>query len=211
MFWPLLVPALTTKYLQPLDTHGFAIYKVRLQRAYHDAGIHGDGPDVNFAALLDSLLTTINDVIFGRSWSHAFSSNGFSLGQTGMLPAKFAKLAFAEPTTFAASRPSDEQVLTCFPKNSKFNVARVWRGVDKVEHTVDDIPKLLCEITAAPKAAPISTRTRAKAKTSDSATSENTRAGKPPSAIIKVGSETKPQKDAAKPQKTDGADLHDKK
>ena len=164
MFWPLLIPALTTKYLQPLDTHGFAIYKVRLQRAYHDAGIHGDGPDVNFAALLDSLLVTIRDVIFGRSWSNAFSSNGFSLGQKGMQPAKFAKLAFAGPTTFAATRPSDEEVLTCFPKATTFNVARVWRGVDKVEHKVGDIPKLMYDITAVPKAAPIAMRTRAKAK-----------------------------------------------
>ena len=61
-FWQLLMPALTTKYFQPLDTHVFAVYKLRLQRAYHDVGIT---IAVNFSTLLDRLLTTIRDVIHG--------------------------------------------------------------------------------------------------------------------------------------------------
>ena len=173
MFWPLLVPSKTTKYIQPLDTHCFAIYKVRLQRVYHDAGIRDVDPGINFAALLDSLLITIKDVIFGRSWSHAFSRNGFSVNQAGMQPSRFAKLSFAGPVVFPTSRPTAEQLLACLPKNSTFNTERVWRGVDKVAHTVADIPKLVSEVASVTKADPIATRTRSKAKATAAASTSS--------------------------------------
>ena len=167
-FWPMLIPALMTKYLQPLDTHVFAVYKLRLQRLYHGAGA---AMPVTFSTLLDCIITAIRDVILSRDWSAAFASNGFSPGQGGVSAKKLAKLSINGPIGVSSARPTDEQLKACFPKNATVVSATVWRGVDTPRTptlATSVMPKLIPLGTipvVCPTAKPISSRTRAKSKT----------------------------------------------
>ena len=163
----MLVPALTTKYLQPLDTHVFAVYKLRLQRVYHEVGV---AKPVNFSTLLECVCTAIEETIMSRDWPAAFSSNGFSSNQGGLSVGKLSKLSISGGVCVPTSRPSTDQLKACFPKTANVVAAAVWRCVDTPRMPLvgdSAVPKSMPLRTfpvLRAKAKPICTRTRAETK-----------------------------------------------
>ena len=128
--WPLLVPASTTRHVQVLDTHGFAAYKLCLQRKYQAKRIQTTDGVVGVAELVDAIQETIKDTLDSKIWSTAFDYNGFGLRQAGVSPKLLATLGVVEPVAIPADRPSDEQVLSCFPRGAKPEGIGAWLTLD---------------------------------------------------------------------------------
>ena len=166
-FLQMLIPARTTKYLQPIDAHIFAVYKLCLQRAYHNLGVTAS---MSFSTLLDCVCIAIREIIVAREWSNAFASNGFSHCQGGVTKEKLVKLSIDGSIAMSSASPVNDQLKLCFPSSATIVSATVWRGVNK-PRSLKDAAGALPTLTSAgkgiavgPKAKPISTRTRAKTK-----------------------------------------------
>ena len=73
----IVVPAKTAWLLQPLETHGFALYKVYLMRKYQAARIRSADGVVGVGELLNSMYAATRAVLDGRDWSTALAHNGY--------------------------------------------------------------------------------------------------------------------------------------
>ncbi len=128
--WPVLVPAQATWLLQPLDTHGFLSYKVRLQRAYQEARLSTETGEVRIGGLLSCIVTAVRDALESRDWASAFTSDGFSPGQMGVSERVLNHLQLTGAASAPRERPSPEQLALCFPRNRVVPVAAIWRRID---------------------------------------------------------------------------------
>ena len=167
--WPHLVPPSLTWFLQPLDTEGFAVYKLRIQREFQDARTRQVIAIGDVAALLPCIYIAIETVLNSKNWAAAFDRNGFSLGQLGV---KIDKLRAMDACALAVpcERPVLEQLSLCFPRRRKIVPAAIWRGADAKA----PVATVACAassssssaVLAVPPAAiaPIAHRTRSKAK-----------------------------------------------
>ena len=75
--WPLFVPAKLTWLLQPLDTHGFSLFKHTLRMAHRRARARSADGVVPFADFVQCIYTAIRTVLQGRRWSSAVDADGF--------------------------------------------------------------------------------------------------------------------------------------
>ena len=79
--WLLVIPPQMTKWLQPLDTHWFALYKTELILAYQEARVRSlsDSGDLNMGEFLGCVYQTIRRVLEGRpeALARAFDQDGF--------------------------------------------------------------------------------------------------------------------------------------
>ena len=166
--WPHLVPPGMTWFLQPLDTEGFAGYKLRLQRAFQDSRRrHGHGIG-DVGRLLACVYIAIREVLATKDWSAAFDRAGFSLGQLGVKEHKLRSLGGC-PLAIPCDRPTEQHVQVCFPKNRKCQFASLWRAVDKTDDVAHATASAssssgVSVATPPPAAGPIALRTRAKTK-----------------------------------------------
>ena len=128
--WPVLVPAKMTWLLQPLDTHGFAAYKIHLQKAYQQARIRTADGSVGVAELLESAYAAIHHVLELRDWGPSFDHNGFRASQVGVSGKVLATLQVEAPLTIPSTRPTDETLKACFPKRARVPSARLWRMLE---------------------------------------------------------------------------------
>ena len=128
--WPILVPAKMTGVLQMLDTHGFAIFKIHIQRSYQAARIATADGQVGIAELIASIRTAIREVLEGRSWAHAFVGNGFGAEQIGISRRVLDELQFEAPLSISAAKPTLTQLQACFPQRLRAPVASAWRSLN---------------------------------------------------------------------------------
>lgn len=75
--WYIVVPARLTWLLQPLDSHGFVLYKNYLRRGFSDAACNADTRSY-MRCMLDLVVGAIRYVLQGRRWQHAFEQTGFA-------------------------------------------------------------------------------------------------------------------------------------
>ena len=125
--WPIVIPAGLTWLLQPLDTHVFALYKIRLQKAYHTARIKTEDGHVAIAEFLPCVYAAISETLDGQDWSSAFERNGFSVDQA-KISARVRKALPAEGAMHAcSSRPIDAELLLCLPRRCKLDLRLFWK------------------------------------------------------------------------------------
>jgi len=132
---PLVSPAKLTWFLQPLDTHAFARYKLHLQRAYQDARRSSESGTVGVAEVLDSIYVVIRHVLEQNQWGSAFDRNGFSAGQHGVPPKMWNQLELDTRIAVASSQPTTDQVRLCFPGRCRVPV-NVWRPLSTISVVV---------------------------------------------------------------------------
>ena len=125
--WPVVVPAKATWLLQPLDTHVFLAYKVRLQKAYQEARLRTETGEIFLRELLPCIVLAVHQVFESREWAHAFNSDGFSLGQAAVSERVRSHLQLADAAAAPHVRPSLDQLSLCFPKRRVVPVAAIWR------------------------------------------------------------------------------------
>ena len=127
-FWLIVVPARMTFLLQPLDTHVFAVYKARLQRAYQSARSrsHAANGDLCIEEFLQCIDHAIRSVLEERSWASAFDSDGFGEHQRMLGCRVRAALQLSVCPAIPSTRPSDDQLRQCFPRRARPNFALLW-------------------------------------------------------------------------------------
>jgi hypothetical protein len=128
--WAVLVPAKATWLLQPLDTHAFLAYKVRLQGAYQDARLLTADGEMNLPELVPCVCRAVREVLEARAWARAFDHDGFSAAQTAVSERVSNELGHAAHLDIPSTRPSLDQVKLCFPKRAKIPWTAIWRPFD---------------------------------------------------------------------------------
>ena len=124
--WPVVVAAATTWLLQPLDTHAFALYKCRLQKAYQTLRIRSADGRVGVAGLLVAMYVAIREVLVGRHWAPAFARNGFGTSQAEVSERVLSHLEMTPPLAIACTQPTVDQLRLCWPRGMLIPVADVW-------------------------------------------------------------------------------------
>jgi hypothetical protein len=124
--WPIVVPARLTWMLQPLDTHGFILYKNWLRRAFVDAIAEGDARP-SMRRMLDLVFGVIRHVLQGHRWQQAFDQNGF--GEDTSTVSSFIKhqCGIAMVPILPATCPTAIELQRCWPRNRPFNTELVFR------------------------------------------------------------------------------------
>ena len=126
--WPLVVPARMTGFLQPLDTHGFAAFKMCLQRLFQDHRVDNFGDTDMLRTVLLSIIGAIQQVLEARPWAAAFADNGLSKHQQALGEAVKTKVGGAVVTaTIADTRPTIQQLRHCFPKRAAVPEMQLFR------------------------------------------------------------------------------------
>jgi hypothetical protein len=78
----LLVPALCTWLLQPLDVYVFSIFKRTLHRKHMQLRMETESGLLTHAGRIRCLQETIQECLITRDWSHTFPACGLSLSAT---------------------------------------------------------------------------------------------------------------------------------
>ena len=78
--WLHYIPAKLTFLLQPLDTHCFAMFKMKLRRRFNDARRQCPDGQVTPLDWLRILMSLSNQVLGARPWKKAFQQNGLGSG-----------------------------------------------------------------------------------------------------------------------------------
>lgn len=127
--WPIVVPAKMTWLLQPLDTHAFLPYKIRLQQLYGSARVRASAGDVGVQELLQCIYAAIREVLQGRRWESSFERDGFGAAQAGVSERVTEQLGIASPIDVPTTRPVLAQLKACFPARTRVSEEHVWRAV----------------------------------------------------------------------------------
>lgn len=143
-FWLIIVPALMTFLLQPLDTHTFAAYKACFQLAYQMARSRSASPsgDVTIAELLPCIDHAIQSVLETRLWSDAFDSDGFGHAQRALGHRVKHCLELESSPVVPSTPPTDDELRLCFPRKSRPDFV-LLRSLFEVPTTPPPLPPLV--------------------------------------------------------------------
>ena len=110
------VPPKLTWLLQPLDTHGFARFKLFLANEFRRRMLHSGVGQVPAGTMLVSIGRAVRKVLQGTRWAKAFADNGFGEGE----PVRKSILLYlqleAQPAV-SDKLPSLAQFVALFPAN----------------------------------------------------------------------------------------------
>lgn len=136
--WLVLVPAKTTWLMQPLDTHAFMAFKTYLRQAYQEARIAAAMADLDIGRFLNCVYESIRLVLQGRRWLRAFCDNGFGAGQRELSLRILRQLQIdaGGRVEIPFTRPSLDQLRSCFPRRSVIPAALLWRPFDDTSAAV---------------------------------------------------------------------------
>ena len=123
--WYLVIPARCTWLLQPLDTHGFAKYKLYLKNHFQDQGATAMDDHVTLR-MIRLVVGAIRHVLQGFRWRDAFWSNGFSRGQLSASSYIKEHLEYDKLPAYTAQRPSLDAMCLCWTRNRAVHEAAVW-------------------------------------------------------------------------------------
>ena len=115
-FFPITIPAGSTGFLQPLDTHVFLNLKRRLQRESHAACIVSESGDIKVSVLIQCLTKAIQGIVTCGNWAYAFDENGFGHLQTRVTDRVRNVIAVTSALAIGCERPTLDMVATCFPR-----------------------------------------------------------------------------------------------
>ena len=114
----MIVPARMTWLLQPADVHTFAIYKAHMRRCWQDMMAARDDGVLDLKDLFMIVFDTIENVLEGRCWKHAFKSTGYHTNLAQVSNYIMKKLAYETKPTLTDSPPQLEDLKHIWPKNS---------------------------------------------------------------------------------------------
>jgi len=129
--WPIVVPARMTWLLQPLDTHAFLLFKIRLQQSCHAARVRAADGGLSLTELLVAIIDAIHTVLEARGWGDAFDRDGYGVGQAGLSDRVLRELGAAAAPTIPATRPTLLRLQACFPRNRRVREELIWRAVSQ--------------------------------------------------------------------------------
>ena len=124
--WPHLVAAKMTRWIQVLDTHGFAAYKTYLQKAVQDARMQSANGVVDVGMLIECICASISGVLEARSWADAFDGDGWGASQVGVRQRLLREFQLEAPLAVSAEKPEVAQLQHCFPKRMRVPAAAIW-------------------------------------------------------------------------------------
>ena len=110
--WPIIIPPQTTDMLQVPDTHIFAPLKAELREECDRTRAHLRG-DMSMRAYIGCIRSALDNVLYNRSWLHAFNQNGYALNQVGASK----KLNDALNEAVSACKPTAHELSLCCPRN----------------------------------------------------------------------------------------------
>ena len=149
--WPVVVPARMTWLLQPVDTHTFLPYKIRLQQLCHLARVGTADGSLSLAQLLEAICCAIREVLQDRRWDTAFDRDGYGVGQTGVSLRVLRELGAGWPPIIPATRPTLAQIQTCFPRNRRPREELVWRALTQAGVTAGGVAVAVASAPAGPR------------------------------------------------------------
>lgn len=124
--WISFVPAKLTYLLQPLDTHVFASYKLRLRRLYREAKLDGHGV-VSVIKWLELLFDMCTKFLCSGKWRKAFERTGMLGTRPQNLSSELQAIcADVVVTTGAASLPSKEDLQLMMPRGTMVPYVDLW-------------------------------------------------------------------------------------
>ena len=126
----ILVPALMTWLLQPLDAECFHAFKIELQEQYQVARALSGGDELSIDQFLACLYASIDTTVQRRPWTHVFDRLGFGSCQKALGHTVKSELQLHDVIHVPHDRPSLALLQLCFPRNSKIPVASIWRTID---------------------------------------------------------------------------------
>ena len=118
-----LVPAGLTWLLQPLDTHVFRQFRMKMQEGWLASKSRAEDGRIPMIDWLQVVAATIRDVVSGRDWQRAFEHSGLLLEQTIMPQHRLQLFGWDTHPTVAPGLPALGQAGQMFPRRSKCNVA----------------------------------------------------------------------------------------
>ena len=130
-FFYFLIPARMTWVMQPCDTHVFAQFKRHLQEAAQTAAVRDEKGYVPLATLFDIVGDTVQVVLRGKRWAHAFHDLGLAGNQEGLSASVLQKLGLAAAPQVGASLPTLAQLQEIWPTNAVIPIDLAFGTVTK--------------------------------------------------------------------------------
>ena len=115
--WPIIIPARCTWLLQPLDTHVFRQYKMRLRARYQIRRLETANGQLTMAQFLPVVYDSIRQVLEGRRWAAAFDQDGFGQSQRALSAFVLRQCQLEGPPSVPALLPTLEVLERCWPRN----------------------------------------------------------------------------------------------
>jgi len=112
----LCIPASMTAYMQPLDTHVFALYKNYIRDGIEAAVINSASGEVGTFTTLEILVNGIQQVIQARPWRQAFLQNGFGEHQQNVSASLKQRLGLDGMLDVPADLPTLEELNSIYPR-----------------------------------------------------------------------------------------------
>jgi len=126
--WYVVVPALMTWLLQPLDTHGFQMYKRYLKQRFQDANAAGPTPPLS-VLMIRLVCGAIRDVLQGVRWTTSFRKDGFGAQQREVSSYIRNELEFESLPDYPSEAPTAASLRFLWPRNRIANVEAVMLGM----------------------------------------------------------------------------------
>ena len=130
-FFYFLIPARMTWVMQPCDTHVFAQFKRHLQEAAQTAAVRDEKGYVPLATLFDIVGDTVQVVLRGKRWAHAFHDLGLAGNQERVSASVLQKLGLAAAPQVGASLPTLAQLQEIWPTNAVIPIDLAFGTVTK--------------------------------------------------------------------------------
>ena len=153
------IPAKLTAFLQPCDTHLFAMFKKTFWNGWRKRKSEAIDGSVSTAEWLQIIADTIAKVLPRTTWIKAFRAVGI-LDQQRVLSLKLAeKLGFDGALDLPSMLPSVEDAQCIFPSNMKFDVLSYLTWQPKAWRIKGSLPKPASSEPALPQPGPRLRRT----------------------------------------------------
>ena len=111
----ILIPALLTHVLQPLDTHCFAHFKNFLRQEYRRVQLEQEAAVVGASEWMQILVRAIERVLNGRSWRRAFDETGYGASQARLSDYVLKELELSQTPAVGSAPPTVDDLMLCLP------------------------------------------------------------------------------------------------
>ena len=119
------IPACMTSCLQPLDTHVFAQFKLRLSQAYHERLLESSTGTMRVDEFL-TLACGVANAVFSHAWPEAFKQCGFCTAQSGVGRSVMRILAFTVVPHVPETLPTLAQLQNVWKRGCDIPIAELF-------------------------------------------------------------------------------------
>ena len=148
--WYCLIPAKMTYVLQPLDTHVFARYKIKLLQSLTQYRISSGRATLDSIDVIRVINRLCRSFFCGYHWGAPFDNDGYGLGDSPQARvSKFIRTHLGLPIQLSVSkaRPSEESLLILYPVNVRppwgfilpTRQSMIARSMSDAQHQTDHV------------------------------------------------------------------------